>query len=70
MHDRVDYSNPSDGTRVRTLLLRLNLGQRAAARELEINDRLMRGYCNGEKVPRMLILALERLVDPQNRVEG
>jgi hypothetical protein len=66
----VDYSNPSDATRVRDLLVQLDLGQRGAARELQINERAMRGYCNGEKVPRVVILALERLVDLQRCVAG
>jgi hypothetical protein len=52
----------SDADRVRALLARLGLGQREAARELDINERAMRGYCAGDKVPRYVLLALERLV--------
>lgn len=48
--------------RVRELLGQAGLGQREAARELDINERAMRGYCAGNKVPRYVILALERLV--------
>jgi len=40
-----DYATPSDATRVRDLLAQIGLGQRGAARELEINERTMRGYC-------------------------
>jgi hypothetical protein len=58
-----DYANPTDATRVRDLIARIGLGQRGAARELEINERTMRGYCAGDKVPRVVMLALERLVD-------
>jgi hypothetical protein len=52
----------TDADRVRELLKQAYLGQREAARELELNERAMRGYCAGEKVPRYVILALERLV--------
>ena len=48
--------------RVRELLAQAGMGQRQAARELDINERAMRGYCAGDKVPRYVILALERLV--------
>ena len=68
--DDVDYSAPSDADKVRELIERAGLSQRAAARELEIGERKMRGYCAGEKVPRVVILALERLVDLQRRVDG
>jgi hypothetical protein len=36
---------------------------RAAARELEIDELAMRGYCTEKAVPRYLMLAIERLVD-------
>lgn len=58
-----DYATPSDATRVRDLIAQIGLGQRGAARELEINERTMRGYCAGDKVPRVVMLALERLLD-------
>jgi hypothetical protein len=64
---QTDYSEPSDANQVRHLLAQLGLGQRAAARELEISERDMRGYCSGDKVPRVVMLALERLVDLQRR---
>lgn len=62
------YATPDDATMVRELLAKMGLGQRAAARELDINERTMRDYCAGKKVPRVVILALERLVDLQRRV--
>jgi DNA-binding transcriptional regulator YiaG len=68
--DELDYSKPTDASRVRELLAKMELGQRAAARELDINERTMRDYCAGKKVPRVVILALERLVDLQRRVGG
>jgi len=64
----VDYSTPSEADQVRELIERAGLSQRAAARELDINERTMRGYCAGEKVPRVIMLALERLVEMQRRV--
>jgi hypothetical protein len=64
----VDYTAPPESDQVRELIERAGLSQRAAARELEINERTMRGYCAGEKVPRVVMLALERLVDRQRRI--
>jgi hypothetical protein len=63
------YANPSDATKVRNLLAKIGLGQRGAARALDINERTMRDYCAGGKVPRVVILALERLVDLHRLVE-
>lgn len=63
------YAEMTQADQVRDLLRRANLGQRAAAAELDINERTMRGYCAGDaKVPRVVFLALERLVDLQRRV--
>jgi hypothetical protein len=54
----------SDSARINELLKCAHLGQSEAARVLEISDRDMRRYACGEKpVPRVVILALERLVD-------
>jgi len=64
------YAEPSDADRVRDLLERAGLGQRAAARELGIEERTMRRYCAGGAVPRVVILALERLADLQRQVTG
>jgi DNA-binding transcriptional regulator YiaG len=66
---QTDYSDPTDATRIRALLAALGLGQRAAARELDISERDMRSYCSGAKVPRVVMLALERLVDQQRKVQ-
>jgi hypothetical protein len=63
-----NYSQPSDANKVRELIDRAGLSQREAARELDINEREMRGYCAGDKVPRVVILALERLVDLHRKV--
>jgi|SRR5215470_14830271 len=53
-----------DSDRVRELLEHVHLGQSEAAEVLEISDREMRRYACGEKpVPRVVILALARLVD-------
>lgn len=62
------YANPTDATKVRNLLAQIGLGQRAAAHKLDINERTMRGYCAGDRVPRVVMLALERLVDLRNQV--
>jgi hypothetical protein len=52
----------TDADRVRALLARLGMSQREGALELDMRSRDMRGYCAGEKVPRYVLLALERLV--------
>jgi ribosome-binding protein aMBF1 (putative translation factor) len=63
------YSEPSDADRVRELITQLGLSQRAIAKELDINDRVMRYYCSGEQpVPRVVMLALEHLVCLQRQV--
>lgn len=64
------YATPDDATKVRDLLAKLGMGQREAARELEISERSIRYYCAGDKVPRVVMLALERLVDLKRRVAG
>jgi helix-turn-helix protein len=65
----VRYDKPSPAAQVRELIARAGLSQRGAAKELEISERMMRYYCAGEQhVPRMVILALERLVDLQRQV--
>jgi len=56
-------SSSTANTRVRELLRAAGLSPRAAARELEIDERAMRGYCTGQAVPRYMMLAIERLVD-------
>jgi hypothetical protein len=60
----VDYGKPGGAKQVRDLLERIGMSQRAVAKELDISDRMMRYYCAGkQEVPRVVILALERLVD-------
>ncbi len=50
--------------RLLELLADAGLSQRAAARELEINERTMRRYCAGDSpVPWIVLLAVERLRD-------
>lgn len=63
-----NYSDPTDANRIRELLAALGLGQRQAAKDLEISERDMRSYCSGGRVPRVVVLALERLVDLHRRV--
>jgi hypothetical protein len=75
LEDRIERALPnasepgfrhcSDAERVRELLRRAGLNVRAAARELEIDDLAMRGYCTGRSVPRYLMLAIERIAELQ-----
>ena len=58
-----DYPTPDEAKRVRELLRRASLSPRAAARELEIDELAVRGYCTGKPVPRYVTLAIERLAD-------
>lgn len=52
----------TDADRLRAELARLGLSQRAAARELEIDDRVVRKWCAGQgTVPSIVWLALEAL---------
>ena len=54
----------TNAIRVRSLLSRADLSEQAAAVVLELNETEMRAYCAGERpVPRVVILALERLAD-------
>jgi DNA-binding transcriptional regulator YiaG len=65
----VSYSKPSDAARLRELLQRANLSQRAGARELRVDERTMRYWCAGDtKPPEMAFLALERLAERQREV--
>lgn len=49
---------------LRGLLQRAGLGQRAAARELEIEERSLRAMCGGkQRIPRAYIYALRYLAD-------
>jgi plasmid maintenance system antidote protein VapI len=54
----------NDASSVRKLIADAGHSQRSAAGALGIGERTVRRYCLGENpVPRVIILALERLVD-------
>jgi hypothetical protein len=68
--ENINYGAPTDAARLRDLLARAGLSQRGAAAELDINERTMRNYCAAAaKVPRVVFLALERLVEVRAQVE-
>jgi len=53
---------PTAADVIRALIERANLSQRQAARELDVEERTVRHWCNGTRdVPRFAVLALERL---------
>jgi DNA-binding transcriptional regulator YiaG len=66
--EELDYSKQTDADRVREMLNKLRMSQAEGARALEISERSMRYYCAGELVPKVVMLAMERLVDLQRRV--
>ena len=67
--DKVKYSQQTPAQQLRNLLLRANLSQRAAARELGVDERTMRYWCAGEHdPPNMAILALDHLASMQSQV--
>ena len=56
---RKEKSKPTDADRLRDLLARAGLSQRAAARELGVDERTMRYWCSGDHTPpRMAFHAL------------
>ena len=58
----------ADAARLRALLVRAGFGQHTAARELDIAEHDMTCYCAGhEPVPRVVMLAVERLVDRRGK---
>ena len=57
-----DFILSTDASRIRELLKRAGRNQRVAARELEIDERWMRGCRAGRPGPRYLVLAPERPV--------
>jgi hypothetical protein len=66
---QLEYSIPADAARLRALLVRAGFGQHNAARELEIDEHSMTRYCAGnEPVPRVVMLAVERLVDKRREL--
>ena len=51
-----------DAQKIREVLERLGLSQRAAARFLGVKERMMRYYCGGGvEVPKVVVLAVEQL---------
>jgi hypothetical protein len=65
----MNYGKRSDAEKVRDLLAKAGLSQRAAAREVDVSDRVMRYYCSGEEpVPRAVMLA--HIVCLQRQVEA
>lgn len=57
------FADPAEAERLRLMLSRLGLSQRAAATKLELSDRTMRFYCAGDAhVPAMVFLALDQLM--------
>ena len=65
------YSQPNPAQHLRDLLLRANLSQRAAARELGVDERTLRYWAAGQTTPpRMAFLALERLIDIGRQVKS
>jgi len=63
-----NYAEPTDATRIRNMLAKLGMSQAQGAYALEISERSMRYYCTGSPVPKVVMLAMERLVDLQRRV--
>ena len=61
----VNYADPSPARRVRDLMSWAQLDIEGAARALEVPEATIREWCSesGEKAPRMVILALERLTE-------
>jgi hypothetical protein len=54
---------------LRELLVEADLTMPRAAQLLDIREQVLRGYCMGKHVPRVVILALERLVDMEREVK-
>ena len=55
-----------NATELRELLSEAGVTQRAAARELQINERTMRRYAAGEPIPRVVELALQQVFGEPN----
>jgi hypothetical protein len=64
-------ADETDATRLRELIARAGLGQRAAAEALGVNERVMRRYCAGKlPVPRVVLLAASALpaMEPEKKL--
>lgn len=57
-----DYPSLARAQRVSELLRTAALSPGDAARELDMDESTVRGYCTGQPVPRYVTLAIERLV--------
>lgn len=55
-------AHKTPATRLRELIARAGLGQREFARTIEVGEGQVRGWCRGEPVPRIAMLAAEYLV--------
>jgi DNA-binding transcriptional regulator YiaG len=65
------YADQTDAHRIRDLLTRAGLTQKAAALELGVDvSTVQQWYVERPKPPRMAILALERLIELQRMVPG
>lgn len=53
----------SDATRLRELIERAGLSQRGFAREIEVGEGQVRGWCRGEPVPKIALLAARYLAE-------
>lgn len=63
------YADPTGAFRIRDLLTRAGLTQKAAALELGVDvSTVQQWYVERPKPPRMAILALERLIELQRTV--
>ncbi len=58
----------TDADRLRDAIARLGLSQRGLARELCIDERVVRRWCAGEEVPAVIWLAIEAL--EKRRIEA
>jgi hypothetical protein len=59
---QADYPSLARAQRMSALLRTAALSPGDAARELEIDELTIRGYCTGQPAPRHVTLAIERLV--------
>lgn len=55
-------AHKTPATRLRELIARAGLSQREFARTVEVGEGTVRGWCRGEPVPRIAMLAAEYLV--------
>jgi hypothetical protein len=53
---------------LRELLVKADLTMSGAARLLEMSENVLRGYCTGDRVPRVVMLAMERLAEMEQQV--